>query len=123
MSAPYVRHEWVDEARLLPGAVEHVDATLLDFAWDQTAGLLAVEPRLVALAELVVGCARAGGVPDAMWAGVDSIAALLVGPTRAAGQTTPVNATSIAVSSTLSGETTRQRYVAALRRRAEQEAA
>jgi hypothetical protein len=116
-----VRHEWVGERRTLLGAVAEEPATLGDFAGSDTTALLAAEPRLVDVAELVVGCARAGGVPDEMWPGVERIVAALVGPRRSATMTTPLNAASMVVASALAGETTRRRYVEALRARAAEE--
>lgn len=122
MSDGRVRHEWIEQKRMLPGAVAEEPATLSTFAGTDTTALLAAEPRLVDVAELVVGCARAGGVPVEMWAGVERIVAALLGPRRTATMTTPLNSNSMVVASALAGETTRRRYVEALRARAAQEA-
>lgn len=116
-----VREEWVEDKRILSDSVAEQPATLADFAGAATADLLAAEPRLVDVAELVIGCARAGGVPEAMWPSIDRIAALLLGPTRTATMTRPLNAASMTVASALSGETTRRRFVQALRARADEE--
>lgn len=104
------RPEWLDEPRVLPFA-DPEPVTLGNFAHSETADVLAVEPRLVALAELV----RRARPTAAEWAGVDQLASLLVGPGRVARQLTPVNATSVAVTATLRGATTRDRYLQALR--------
>ena len=120
MSEGRVRHEWVEAKRTLPGAVAEQPATLADFAGTDTADLLAAEPRLVDVAELVIGCARTGGVLDEMWPGVERIVAALLGPRRSATMTTPLNSASMVVGSTLMGETTRRRFIEALRAEASQ---
>ncbi len=54
-----VRAEWVGERPVLAETVENAPA-LAAFAGNDTADLLAAEPRLVDVAELAIGCAHAG---------------------------------------------------------------
>ena len=84
---------------MLPGPVEKT-ATLATFAGTDTSDLLAAEPVLVDAAELVIGCARAGAVPDAIWDGVERIVAGLLGPRHMA---TPLNVACMVVAAAPTG--------------------
>ncbi len=120
MTVQRVRSEWVEDKRILLCAVQ-AEAMLADFAGSETADVLLVEPRLVTLAQLVTGWARAGGVREDVWRGIESLASALVGSGRSVPRTTPVSARSLAVASTLSGEVTRRRYTQPLKARAAEE--
>jgi hypothetical protein len=115
----YVRAEWLDTPRHLTGTVDDTTPTLADFAFDDTAAVLEVEPRLLALALLVQRAAP----DDDLWLGVEQLVALLLGPTRSASQVTPITSTSVAVRGALTGATTRQRFIDALRNLTTQDAA
>ena len=112
---PHVRHQWVGEPRVLAVADE-APVTLDNFAWESTADLVVVEPRLVSLATLVV---EAHPASEESWRAVEQLASLLIGPDRTASQITPVTSRSVAVAGTLHGELTRRRYVTALRHEVE----
>lgn len=113
---PFVRHEWADPKPILAGAVDELPATLATFAGPDTPAVLAAEPRLGDLADIVLGCARCGGVPDDVWAGVQRITGALLGPARTVTLATAPNAATPVVLSALRGEVTRRRFLEALRR-------
>jgi hypothetical protein len=101
-----VRPEWVDAPPVGNVAV----ATMADFAYEQTADVLTVEPALAVLARLVE---RA--VPtEEEWRTVERLACLLVGPHRKAEQVGATDSLSLGTRPALLGATTRNRYISAL---------
>lgn len=109
------RLEWVGSGDADGHLVdERVDgATLGDFAHGDTEALLATEPRLATIARLVE---RAAPMDEALWREVAILVAAFVGQGRRVPQIGAVTNESARVAPLLSGETTRLRLMAALRK-------
>lgn len=105
-----IRPEWASDP--VPDWFASDPVSTLDtFAYGQTAELLAVEPRLAALAHLVRATRPVGGE----WRGVEQLVSLLLGPTRSAPPLTHTNKVPGGLHGALFSETIRRRYVDALR--------
>jgi hypothetical protein len=107
------RVEWIgDGTTAVADEPDTGNATMSDFAHGQTEAVLAAEPRLRTIAMLVE---KAGPLTADEWREVGVLVAAFLGQARRVPQLVAVTGETAAVAPVLMGETTRRRYMSALR--------